>query len=117
MVQIERRIDRGMVPATTRIRLEAQLCPSKRGPEFSRNRFQVVALRLIHGEKATAASEDLLRPGKSLPSQQDREHRAARRLSGLEALGQRPVENALAIASSLTVGNTEGVDHLLDIQP
>ena len=39
------------------------------------------------------------------------------RLPGLQALGERAIDNTLAIASSIAQGNAEGVHHLLDAQP
>src|SRR5215469_2679433 len=40
------------------------------------------------------------------------ENAGARRLAGLHALGQRPVEDALAIASGVAVSDPEGGEHL-----
>src|SRR5262245_15264703 len=101
---------------TTGIGLKTDLLATKNAPQIVGQFLQVIALRLVHRKKSIASGENVLGPSKTFTRQHSREHAATRSLPGLQALGERAIDNALAIASGITQGNAEGVHHLLDTQ-
>ena len=112
MVQFDRRIDVAVGGTAARVGFETdpvtQVFLSKAGV----NERQVVSVRLIHGKEAVCPSKDVFSSCKAFLGEEGRKHRAVGRLTGLETLGQRAVDDALPVSGRLTVGDAEGVDHL-----
>src|SRR5262249_16462138 len=101
-----------MCPPSTWIRLETDLIATKSGTLTVDGFLQVMALRLIQRKKAIPPGKAVLGPLKFFRSHPRGDHATTRRLPGLQPLGQGPIDNALAIASRLAIGNTKGVHHL-----
>ena len=70
-------------------------------------------MRLVELEEPETSIKNVLRPGEPGLRQDRRENTGARRLAGLHPLGQHSVQNALAIAGGMAVGDAQGGQHLL----
>ncbi len=111
------RVDRRVQRAAAGIGLVAQRLPAKHRAQILQKQRGVVPVRLVQLEEPEAAVEDVVRPGEPGLRQNRGEHAGARRLAGLHALGQCPVEDALAVAGGMAVGDAEGMQRLLCRQP
>jgi hypothetical protein len=80
--------------------------------QFAQEHRCVISVGLVQLQEAKAAIKDVTRAGEPGLRQNGRENASACRLARLHPLGQRPIQNALAIAGSVTVGDAEGAQHL-----
>src|SRR5262249_1419903 len=116
LVEGEGHVHRGMRAPTTGIGLKTDLLATKTTPQTITEFLVALSVRLVHRTKSIAPSEDVLGPSKTFARQHCREHTTTGCLPGLQALGQRTIDNALTISSRIAQGDTEGVHHLLDAQ-
>ena len=116
LVEGEGHVHRGMHAPTTGIGLKTDLLATKNAPQPIGQFLQLITVRLVHRKKPIAPGEDVLGPSKTFARQRCREHTATRGLPGLQALGERAIDNALTITSRIAQGDTESVHHLRDAQ-
>ena len=110
------RIDRGMQRPAAGVWLVAQRLTAESRTQVADQHRGIVPVGLIQLKEPETAIENVARPGEPGLRQDGRENAGACRLARLHPLGQRPVENALAIAGGVAVGDAEGRQHLLRCQ-
>src|SRR6516162_415414 len=108
----QRRIDRRMQWPAAGIGLVAQRLAAESRAQVAEENRRVVSVGLVQLEKAKAAIKDVPRTGEPGMRQNGRENTGTCRLAGLHPLGKRPVQDALAIAGDMTIGDAEGGKHL-----
>ena len=113
----QRGIDRRMQRPATGVRLVAQRLAAESRAQVAQQHRCIVSVGLVQLQEAKTAIEDVPRPGEPGLRQNGRENAGACRLARLQPLGQRPVQDALAIAGRLTVGDAKGGQHLFRRQP
>src|SRR5689334_17919001 len=97
---------------TTGIGLVAQRLAAEDCTEVAEEHRGVVAIGLVQLKEAKTAIEDVPCAGEPGLRQNGRENAGSCRLARLQPLGQRAVQDALAIAGRVTIGNSERGEHL-----
>src|SRR5271166_3855 len=105
-----------MLGATARIGFEAQLVAAEFRAQVFEEFRRIITVGLIQLEESEPAEEDVVRSGKALTGQDRGQYTAAGSLAGLQALGQRAIYNALAVAGGLAECDPQRIHHLLDVQ-
>ena len=108
----QRRIDRRMQRPTAGVGLVAQRLTAESRAQVAEEHRGVVPVRLVQLEEPETAIKNVVRPGEPCLRQNGRENASACRLAGLHPFGQCPIQNALAIAGGVAIGNAEGGEHL-----
>src|SRR3984893_11684889 len=96
--------------------LVAQCLAAETRAQVAQEHRCVVSIGLVQLEEAETAIKDVPRAGEPGLRQQGRENAGACRLARLQPLGQRPVQDALAIAGGVTVGDAKRGQHLFPRQ-
>src|SRR5215472_4776336 len=99
------RVDRRVQRPAARIGLVTQRLPANARAKVAQQQRGIVPVRLIQLQEPETTIEDVVRPGEPSLRQDSGEHTRARCLAGLHTLGQRAVQDALAVASSVTIGD------------
>jgi hypothetical protein len=92
--------------------LVAQRLAAESRAEVAEQHRCVVPAGLVQLQEAKTAIKDVPRAGEPGLRQNGRENAGICRVARLQPLGQRPVQDALAIAGGVTVGDAEGGQHL-----
>jgi hypothetical protein len=103
----KRGIDRRVQRSAARIGLITQRLPAIRRSQVAKQHRRVRAIRLVQFEKPEATIKDVARAGKPGLRQNGGENAGTGSLAGLQPLAQSAVQNALAVAGCLTVGDAE----------
>src|SRR5262249_6930122 len=106
-------IDGGMQWPATRVRLVAQLLAAESRAQVAEQQGGIAPVGLVELEEPETATKNVLCPGEAGVRQDRREHTGACRLAGLHPFGQCAVENALAIAGGVAIGDAKGGQHML----
>src|SRR6516162_474921 len=109
----QRGIDCGMQGPAARIGLVTQRLAAEGRAQVAEEHRCVAPTGLVQLEEAKTAIKDVPRAGEPGLRQHGRENARTCRLARLQPLGQRPVQDALAIAGGVTIGNAKGGQHLL----
>ena len=105
-----------MLRATARIGFEAQLVAAEFPAQIFEEFRRIIPVRLVQLEESEPAQEDLVGTGETLAGEDRGQHAAARGLAGLQPLGQRAIDDALAVPGGLAERDPQRIHHLLHIQ-
>jgi hypothetical protein len=109
-------IEHGMLRAAACIWLETELIAPEFPPQIFGELRRIITARLVEPEEAELAEEDVVCACETLACQQRGHHAAARGLSGLQALGEGAIYDALTVPGTLAERNSQRIHHPLHVQ-